>query len=141
MVLCCPLFIFLLIYEFFWALILLVHAGSLGSDVSSRMPPSTKAQTPHFSRTNSSPGFFDGSIDRPMRLAEIYVAAEHALRSTISDPNLWKSLSSVEEFEVIVEKDFPIFYMTTTLFLIMCTSFNGCLRNILIIIKLFIIEL
>ncbi|XP_058219779.1 trafficking protein particle complex II-specific subunit 130 homolog isoform X1 [Rhododendron vialii] len=71
----------------------------LGSDVSSRMPPSTKAHTPHFSRTNSSPGIFDGSIDRPMRLAEIYVAAEHALHSTISDPNLWKSLSSMEEFE------------------------------------------
>lgn len=69
------------------------------------MPPSTKAHTPHFSRTNSSPGIFDGSIDRPMRLAEIYVAAEHALRSTISDSNLWKSLSSMEEFEVIVKKD------------------------------------
>lgn len=71
----------------------------LGSDVSSRMSPSTKAHTALFSRTNSSPGNFDSSIDRPMRLAEIYVAAEHALRSTISDPNLWKSLSSMEEFE------------------------------------------
>ncbi|XP_042064578.1 trafficking protein particle complex II-specific subunit 130 homolog isoform X1 [Salvia splendens] len=51
------------------------------------------------SRTLSSPGNFDGSIDRPMRLAEIFVAAEHALRNTISDAELWKSLSSVEEFE------------------------------------------
>lgn len=39
-----------------------------------------------------------------MRLAEIFVAAEHALRNTISDPVLWKSLSSVEEFEVIAFK-------------------------------------
>ena len=36
-----------------------------------------------------------------MRLAEIYVAAEHALQKTISDADLWKSLSSVEEFEVL----------------------------------------
>lgn len=52
------------------------------------------------SRTFSSPGF-EGSFDRPMRLAEIYVAAEHALKSTISDAELQKSLSSIEEFEVI----------------------------------------
>jgi hypothetical protein len=54
------------------------------------------------SRTNSSPGTFDGSVDRPMRLAEIYVAAEHALKHTISDADLWKALSSVEEFEVSI---------------------------------------
>lgn len=53
------------------------------------------------SRTLSSPGNFEGSIDRPMRLAEIYVAAEHALRNTISDSELWKSFSSVTEFEVV----------------------------------------
>lgn len=53
------------------------------------------------SRTFSSPVNFDSSMDRPMRLAEIFVAAEHALRNTISDPVLWKCLSSVEEFEVI----------------------------------------
>lgn len=51
-------------------------------------------------RTNSSPINFESSIDRPMRLAEIYVAAEHALQNTISDTDLWKSLLSVEEFEV-----------------------------------------
>ncbi|XAR56575.1 hypothetical protein NMG60_11037116 [Bertholletia excelsa] len=76
-----------------------VFVDGSGSDISSKMFPSAKAQTITMSRTNSSPGNFESSIDRPMRLAEIYVAAEHALQSTISDPNLWKSLSSVEEFE------------------------------------------
>lgn len=55
------------------------------------------------SRINSGPGNLEGSslsIDRPMRLSEIYVAAENALQHTISDPDLWKSLSSVQEFEV-----------------------------------------
>lgn len=52
------------------------------------------------SRTNSSPGNFESSISRPLRLSEICVAAEHALRNTISDAELWKSLSSVQEFEV-----------------------------------------
>ncbi|CAA0840338.1 Trafficking protein particle complex II-specific subunit 130 homolog [Striga hermonthica] len=51
------------------------------------------------SRTFSSPGNFEGSIDRPMRLAEIYVAAENALRNTISDSKLWNSLASAEQFE------------------------------------------
>ncbi|KAL3639875.1 hypothetical protein CASFOL_014843 [Castilleja foliolosa] len=64
-------------------------------------PPSSlpKGNSVSMSRTFSSPGNFDGSIDRPMRLAEIYVAAEHALRNTISDAELWTSLSSVEGFE------------------------------------------
>ncbi|GAY59281.1 hypothetical protein CUMW_193330 [Citrus unshiu] len=69
-----------------------------GPDVSLRMSPSNKVQAVSMSRTNSSPGF-ESSIDRPMRLAEIFVASEHALRQTISNPNLLKSLSSVEEFE------------------------------------------
>ncbi|KAL8171962.1 hypothetical protein V2J09_023766, partial [Rumex salicifolius] len=51
------------------------------------------------SRTNSTPGDFEASIDRPMRLAEIHVAAEHALHQTISNPDLWKSLISTEDFE------------------------------------------
>lgn len=58
------------------------------------------------SRTNSSPGNFDASIDRPMRIAEIYVAAEHALRKTISNEDLWKSLSSMIEFEVFSTEEF-----------------------------------
>ncbi|KAJ0102315.1 hypothetical protein Patl1_04570 [Pistacia atlantica] len=70
-----------------------------GSDASLRMSPSNKLQAITMSRTNSSPGTFDSPIDRPMRLAEIFVASEHALKCTISNPDLWKSLSSVEEFE------------------------------------------
>ncbi|KAF5948872.1 hypothetical protein HYC85_014829 [Camellia sinensis] len=69
----------------------------LGSDASPRKPPTAKVNTVSMSRTNSSPGNFESSIDRPMRLAEICVAAEHALQNTISDANLWKSLSSVED--------------------------------------------
>lgn len=67
---------------------------------ASRTSPVQKAKTISMSRTNSSPGNFDGAMDRPMRLAEIYVAAEHALEHTISNADLWKSLSSLEEFEV-----------------------------------------
>ncbi|XP_071736624.1 trafficking protein particle complex II-specific subunit 130 homolog [Rutidosis leptorrhynchoides] len=51
------------------------------------------------SRTHSTPGNFESSIDRPMKLAEIFVAVEHALQKTISDPGLWTSLSSLDEFE------------------------------------------
>ncbi|XP_044472800.1 trafficking protein particle complex II-specific subunit 130 homolog isoform X2 [Mangifera indica] len=69
------------------------------SDASLRMSCSKKLQAIAMSRTNSSPGTFESSIDRPMRPAEIFVASEHALKSTISNPDLWKSLSSVEEFE------------------------------------------
>ncbi|XP_065862152.1 trafficking protein particle complex II-specific subunit 130 homolog [Euphorbia lathyris] len=68
------------------------------SDASPRMPPLHKANA-SMSRTNSSPGNFDGSMDRPMRLAEIHVAAEHALKRTISDAGLRNSLSSLDEFE------------------------------------------
>ncbi|GAB4846333.1 hypothetical protein Ancab_025339 [Ancistrocladus abbreviatus] len=70
----------------------------LSSDVFVKTTPS-KATTTSMSRTNSTPGNFESSIDRPMRLAEIHVAAEHALQQTISSPDLWKSLSSVKEFE------------------------------------------
>nr|KYP39950.1 Trafficking protein particle complex subunit 10 [Cajanus cajan] len=71
-----------------------------GFDSSTRMSPPRKAlASSSMSRTNSSPGNFEGSIDRPMRLAEIFIAAEHALKQTISNPELWKSLSSSEEFE------------------------------------------
>ncbi|XP_076905262.1 trafficking protein particle complex II-specific subunit 130 homolog [Bidens hawaiensis] len=54
---------------------------------------------PAMSRTNSTPGNFESSIDRPMKLAEIFVAAEHALQKTISNPDLWASFSSLDEFE------------------------------------------
>ena len=83
----------------------MLHADSSGSDL--RMSPKPKLQHPiAMSRTNSSPGNFESSIDPPMRLAEIYVAAEHALKNTISDPDLWKSLSSLEEFEVVTLPDY-----------------------------------
>lgn len=71
------------------------------SDATSKLSPLNKALMSSMSRTNSSPGF-EGSIDRPMRLAEIFVASEHALRQTISNPNLWKCFSTVEEFEVSI---------------------------------------
>ncbi|CAI9088568.1 OLC1v1022920C1 [Oldenlandia corymbosa var. corymbosa] len=61
--------------------------------------PLAKGHALSMPRTNSSPGNFENTIDRPMRLAEIHVAADHALRSTISDADLRKSLSSLEYFE------------------------------------------
>ncbi|KAM1311019.1 hypothetical protein PS2_007524 [Malus domestica] len=70
-----------------------------GSDASFKMPSLQKVQASVMARTNSSPGISESSIDRPMRLAEIYVAAEYALHNTVSNPDLWKSLSSTEEFE------------------------------------------
>ncbi|XP_007021308.2 PREDICTED: trafficking protein particle complex II-specific subunit 130 homolog [Theobroma cacao] len=73
-------------------------ADGSGSDVSLKTSPSNKAQAISMSRTHSSPGF-EGTIDRPMRLAEIFVAAEHALKQTISNPDLQKTLSSIKEFE------------------------------------------
>ncbi|KAI3466144.1 hypothetical protein Pfo_022807 [Paulownia fortunei] len=73
--------------------------NSNDGDSSGLPSPLPKVNTVSMSRTFSSPGNFEGSIDRPMRLAEIFVAAEHALRNTISDAELSKSLSSVEEFE------------------------------------------
>ncbi|GMJ05212.1 CLUB [Hibiscus trionum] len=69
------------------------------TDVSSKTSPSSKAQAISTSRTYSSAGSFEGSIDRPMKLAEIFVAAEHALKQTISNPDLQKTLSSIQEIE------------------------------------------
>ncbi|CAN6842044.1 unnamed protein product [Brassica oleracea var. botrytis] len=70
-----------------------------GLEASPRTPSSLKVQAAPMSRTNSSPGNFESPLDRPMRLAEIFVAAEHALRLTISDHDLLKTLSSVQDFE------------------------------------------
>ncbi|CAJ2659893.1 unnamed protein product [Trifolium pratense] len=69
-----------------------------GFDASPKMSPQKVLSNP-MTRTNSSPGNFEGSIDRPMRLAEIFIAAEHALKKTISNLEMLKSLSSSEEFE------------------------------------------
>ncbi|XVF70367.1 hypothetical protein PTKIN_Ptkin11bG0156300 [Pterospermum kingtungense] len=74
-------------------------ADGSASDVSQKTSPLNKVQAISMSRTYSSPGNFEGSIDRPMRLAEIFVAAEHALKQTISNPDLQKTLSSIQDFE------------------------------------------
>ncbi|XP_077243239.1 CLUB isoform X2 [Tasmannia lanceolata] len=73
-----------------------------GLDGFPRMSPSNKVQASFLSRINSGPGNLENSslsLDRPMRLSEIHVAAEYALQTTISDSDLRKSLSSVEDFE------------------------------------------
>lgn len=76
-----------------------LYADRSGFDASPKMSPQ-KVLSGSMPRTNSSPGNFDSSISRPMRLAEIYIAAEHALKQTISNLEMLKSLSSSEEFEV-----------------------------------------
>lgn len=95
------IFFFFILFRFIDSYLSGMLIGRSGSDASLRMDPSNKVQAISMSRTNSSPGNFESSIDRPMRLAEIFVASEHALHHTISNPNLWKALSSVEEFEVL----------------------------------------
>ncbi|KAJ6848232.1 trafficking protein particle complex II-specific subunit 130-like protein [Iris pallida] len=74
-----------------------------GSDLDgpSRFPPSNKVNAGIMSRTFSQPTNFESSLslDRPMKLSEIYVAASHALKRTISDQDLLNSLSSLLEFE------------------------------------------
>ncbi|KAE8703230.1 TRS130 protein [Hibiscus syriacus] len=74
-------------------------ADGSATDVSSRTSPSRKALAISMSRTYSSAGSFEGSVDRPMKLAEIFVAAERALMQTISNPDLQKTLSSIQEIE------------------------------------------
>ncbi|KAL9257685.1 Trafficking protein particle complex II-specific subunit 130-like protein [Drosera capensis] len=71
----------------------------LGSDVSVKTPPPSKGPATSIPRTNSIPVNFESSLNRPMRLAEIHVAAENALLKTISSPEIWKCLSSLENFE------------------------------------------
>ena len=77
-----------------------LYSDRSGLEASPITPSSLKVQAPPMSRTNSSPGNFESPLDRPMRLAEIFVAAEHALRLTISDHDLLKALSSTQDFEV-----------------------------------------
>ncbi|KAE8680151.1 TRS130 protein [Hibiscus syriacus] len=74
-------------------------ADGSATDVSSKTSPSRKAQAISTSHTYSSAGNFEGSINRPMKLAEIFVAAEHALKQTISNPDLQKALSSIQDIE------------------------------------------
>ena len=53
-------------------------------------------------RTFSTPTNYESSLplDHPMKLSDVHVAARDALKDTVSDADLWKSLSSVEHFEV-----------------------------------------
>ncbi|KAG0465765.1 hypothetical protein HPP92_019929 [Vanilla planifolia] len=75
-----------------------------GSALEAQSPfsPTGKVHASLMSRTFSGPANSESpplSLDRPMRLSEIHVAAEHALKRTISDPDLLMSLSSLPEFE------------------------------------------
>ncbi|CAH1444506.1 unnamed protein product [Lactuca virosa] len=76
-----------------------LSAGNMFEMFDGSLSPSPKLQPTSMSRTNSTPGNFESSIDRPMKLAEIFVAAEHALKKTISDHGLWTSFSSLADFE------------------------------------------
>lgn len=88
---------FLFIYLFIFCNFL---CGSSGIDGHQRFSPST-VQANSMSRTYSGPNLESSlSLDRPMRISEVHVAAEHAFENTITDPDLLKSLSSLEEFEV-----------------------------------------
>lgn len=73
------------------------HIDSSGPDVNSRLTSKTPS---YMSRAFSGPTISD-SRDRPMTLSEVHVAAEYALKLTVSDPDLLNSLASVEEFEVL----------------------------------------
>ncbi|RCV20734.1 hypothetical protein SEVIR_4G080000v4 [Setaria viridis] len=75
-------------------------ADGSGLDANSKLSPNRSASN-FMARTMSGPATSETSlpVDRPMRLSEIHVAAEHALKQTISDPDFMTSLSSVEEFE------------------------------------------
>ncbi|KAI0524933.1 hypothetical protein KFK09_004323 [Dendrobium nobile] len=73
-----------------------------GLDGHLQFSPAGKVHANLMSRTLSGPANSENSslsFDRPMRLWEIHVAAEHALKRTISDPDLLKSISSLPDFE------------------------------------------
>lgn len=90
----------------FWTRVLkffIVVGGSSGPDGHPKLSPLSKVSSTSMLRCYSGPANSDGStlaLDRPMTLSEVFVAAEHALKRTISDPDLLKSLSSLTEFEV-----------------------------------------
>ncbi|GJM95475.1 hypothetical protein PR202_ga12215 [Eleusine coracana subsp. coracana] len=73
-------------------------ADGSGLDGNSKLSPN-RSTSSFIARTMSGPATSESSLDRPMRLSEIHVAAEHALEQTISDPDFMTSLSSLEEFE------------------------------------------
>lgn len=97
--------------------------GSSGPDGNSR----NRANASFMSRTYSGPVNAENSVslDRPMRLSEIYVAAEHALKQTISDPNLLMSLSSLQEFEVL---NGPQIFLRVGIDFLLGGRLSGCLK-------------
>ncbi|KAL2642198.1 hypothetical protein R1flu_009785 [Riccia fluitans] len=82
---------------------LAAEGGSLNSPRSvPASPPGpglTHARSGRFQAPPLSPSGSWVGIDRPMKLAEIQVAAEDALKTKDCDEGLQKALSSVEEFE------------------------------------------
>ncbi|KAF3778258.1 Trafficking particle complex II-specific subunit 130-like protein [Nymphaea thermarum] len=92
------------IYDLFDGHQNLIVKDGPASDGISMTSPLNKAQKASMSRVSSGPGNVESSlsrvhVDRPMKLSEVYVAAEHALHCTVSDSDLWESLSSVQNFE------------------------------------------
>ncbi|CAA6658433.1 unnamed protein product [Spirodela intermedia] len=79
----------------------LIQSDGSGFDGLSRSSPSGKINMGAMPRAYSSPVNYESSLplDHPMMLLDIHVATKDALHQTISDLDLWKSLSSVEEFE------------------------------------------
>lgn len=76
--------------------------GSSGSDGLPKSSSLNKVNASTMLRSLSGPANSENSslvLDRPMRLSEIHVAAEHALKRMISDSELLKWLSSIAEFE------------------------------------------
>ncbi|KAE8708448.1 hypothetical protein F3Y22_tig00110339pilonHSYRG00038 [Hibiscus syriacus] len=64
----------------------------LAAVVTSKTVPSKKAQAILMSRTYSSAGNFESSINQPLKLAENFVAAKHALKQTSSNLEWQKAL-------------------------------------------------
>jgi hypothetical protein len=83
----------------------LFNVGINGSPaVDGGAPASLSPSTSKESLENTQPQPFEtarSNIDPPMNLLEIHVAAEHALLNSITDETLRKSLTSVENFEVL----------------------------------------
>jgi hypothetical protein len=74
--------------------------GSPAVDGGASLSPSTSKES--LENTQQQPlETARSNIDPPMNLLEIHVAAEHALLNSITDETLRKSLTSVENFEVL----------------------------------------
>jgi len=82
-----------------------VFKESQATDGAFLMSPPPAIATSSMPRTNSVSAITSSSspsralFNRPLKLSEIQVAAEHALHTTITDETLRKALSSIEEFE------------------------------------------